>query len=85
MLISWAQLIQKMPNQNKPTRLFSILQLCIIDADSNIAPLAEIAPHILRLWKSRLTDKQIVQALRKEIDTTRYGIGYAVSILSKIS
>ncbi|KAG2135541.1 hypothetical protein BD769DRAFT_1627021 [Suillus cothurnatus] len=38
-------------------------------------PLADIAPHILRLWKSRLTDKQIVQALRKEIDTERYGIG----------
>jgi len=37
--------------------------------------LADIAPHILRLWKSRLTDKQIVQALRKEIDTERYGIG----------
>ncbi|KAG1832673.1 hypothetical protein EV424DRAFT_1342207 [Suillus variegatus] len=50
-----------MPNQNKPTHV--------------LAPLTDIAPHILRLWKSRLTDKQIVQALRKEIDTERYGIG----------
>ncbi|KAG2738584.1 hypothetical protein P692DRAFT_20758685, partial [Suillus brevipes Sb2] len=38
-------------------------------------PLDEIAPHILRLWKARQTDRQIVQELQKHIDTTRYGIG----------
>ncbi|KAG1874027.1 hypothetical protein C8R48DRAFT_769413 [Suillus tomentosus] len=41
-----------------------------------ISPLADIAPHILQLWKSRLMDKQIVQALRKKIDTKCYGIGF---------
>ncbi|KAG1730904.1 hypothetical protein EDB19DRAFT_1831878 [Suillus lakei] len=38
-------------------------------------PLVEITPHIFRLWKSHLTDKQIVQALQKEINTECYGIG----------
>ncbi|KAG1794742.1 hypothetical protein EV424DRAFT_1353768 [Suillus variegatus] len=38
-------------------------------------PLDEIAPHILRLWKARQTDQQIVQELQKHIDTNRYGIG----------
>ncbi|KAG2335575.1 hypothetical protein BDR05DRAFT_1006666 [Suillus weaverae] len=39
------------------------------------SPLDEIAPHILRLWKARQTNRQIVQELQKHIDTTRYGIG----------
>lgn len=43
--------------------------------NSNTAPLDEITPHILRFWKARLTDKAIVQELRKVIDTDRYGIG----------
>jgi hypothetical protein len=40
-----------------------------------VAPLEEITPHILRLWKARQTDKMIVENLRKVIDTSRYGIG----------
>ncbi|KAG1772923.1 hypothetical protein EV702DRAFT_1245552 [Suillus placidus] len=40
-----------------------------------LTPLDEITPHILRFWKARLTDKAIVQELRKVIDTDRYGIG----------
>ncbi|KAG2339322.1 hypothetical protein BDR05DRAFT_951239 [Suillus weaverae] len=39
-----------------------------------LPPLDEITPHILRFWKARLTDKAIVQELRKVIDTDRYGI-----------
>ncbi|KAG2159142.1 uncharacterized protein EDB93DRAFT_1284042 [Suillus bovinus] len=35
------------------------------------APLDDITPHILRLWKAR----QIIQELQKHIDTTHYGIG----------
>ncbi|KAJ8584139.1 hypothetical protein M405DRAFT_915675 [Rhizopogon salebrosus TDB-379] len=38
-------------------------------------PLEDIAPHILRLWKARQTDRDIVRALQKHIDTDRYGIG----------
>ncbi|KAG1835956.1 hypothetical protein DFJ58DRAFT_735324 [Suillus subalutaceus] len=38
-------------------------------------PLEVIAPHILRMWKARQTDHQIVLELQKHIDTTRYGIG----------
>ncbi|KAG2114133.1 hypothetical protein DEU56DRAFT_749025 [Suillus clintonianus] len=38
-------------------------------------PLDEIAPHILRLWKARLTDKQIVDGLQKHIDTEHFGLG----------
>ncbi|KAG2096301.1 uncharacterized protein F5147DRAFT_778350 [Suillus discolor] len=39
-------------------------------------PLDETAPHILRLWKARQNDRQIVRTLReKHIDTERYGIG----------
>ncbi|KAG1822254.1 hypothetical protein EV424DRAFT_1346626 [Suillus variegatus] len=37
-------------------------------------PLDEIAPHILRLWKARQNDRQIVQELQKHIDTMRYGL-----------
>jgi hypothetical protein len=40
-----------------------------------VAPLDIIAPDILHLWKARQTDKQILEYLRKHIDTTRYGIG----------
>ncbi|KIK91877.1 hypothetical protein PAXRUDRAFT_55494, partial [Paxillus rubicundulus Ve08.2h10] len=38
-------------------------------------PLDQIEPHIRRLWKARMTDKQIVQELCKHIDTNQYGIG----------
>ncbi|KAG0706907.1 hypothetical protein DFH29DRAFT_791726, partial [Suillus ampliporus] len=38
-------------------------------------PLDELAPHILRYWKTRLNDKEIVLALQKHFDTERYGIG----------
>ncbi|KAG1798669.1 uncharacterized protein HD556DRAFT_1440373 [Suillus plorans] len=40
-----------------------------------LLPLEEITPHVLRFWKARLTDKAIVEELRKVIDTDRYGIG----------
>jgi hypothetical protein len=40
-----------------------------------LAPLDELAPHILRYWKTRLNDKEIVLALQKHFDTKRYGIG----------
>jgi hypothetical protein len=67
-----------MPNQYKPTRmhlfLFNVSKLTI-----GLAPLDEIAPHILRLWKARQNDRQIVRTLReKHIDTERYGIGYVL-------
>ncbi|KAG2748533.1 hypothetical protein P692DRAFT_20874841 [Suillus brevipes Sb2] len=39
-------------------------------------PLELIAPHILRMWKARQTDHQIVLELQKHIDTSRYGIGH---------
>ncbi|KIK75106.1 hypothetical protein PAXRUDRAFT_173806, partial [Paxillus rubicundulus Ve08.2h10] len=38
-------------------------------------PLEQIEPHIRRLWKARLTDREIVQELQNCIDTTQYGIG----------
>ncbi|KAG1896356.1 uncharacterized protein F5891DRAFT_1130312 [Suillus fuscotomentosus] len=38
-------------------------------------PLDELTPHILRYWKTRLNDKEIVLALQKHFDTERYGIG----------
>ncbi|KAG2150988.1 uncharacterized protein EDB93DRAFT_1249488 [Suillus bovinus] len=38
-------------------------------------PLDELAPHILRYWKTRLNDKEIIQALQKHFNTERYGIG----------
>ncbi|KAG1721564.1 hypothetical protein EDB19DRAFT_1917237 [Suillus lakei] len=38
-------------------------------------PLDELAPHILRYWKTRLNDKEIVLALQKHFDMKRYGIG----------
>ncbi|KIM55944.1 hypothetical protein SCLCIDRAFT_29984 [Scleroderma citrinum Foug A] len=37
--------------------------------------LAQIEPHIRRLWKARLTDKEILAELRKHIDSDEYGIG----------
>ncbi|KIK37536.1 hypothetical protein CY34DRAFT_15632 [Suillus luteus UH-Slu-Lm8-n1] len=38
-------------------------------------PLDELAPHILRYWKTRLNDKEIVQVLQKHFNTECYGIG----------
>ncbi|KIK77492.1 hypothetical protein PAXRUDRAFT_166681, partial [Paxillus rubicundulus Ve08.2h10] len=38
-------------------------------------PLHLIEPHIRWLWKARLTDKDIVAELHKQIDTDMYGIG----------
>jgi len=29
----------------------------------------------MRMWRAQLTDKQIVEELRKRIDTNEYGIG----------
>ncbi|KAG1727663.1 uncharacterized protein EDB91DRAFT_1060983 [Suillus paluster] len=41
-----------------------------------LALLDEIAPHILRLWKTCQTDRNMVHILRqKHIDTEHYGIG----------
>lgn len=42
---------------------------------SLVAPLDEIAHHILRLWKARQTDRQIVEELQKHFDTSRFGLG----------
>lgn len=42
------------------------------------APLELIEPHIRRLWKVRLNDRQIVAELQKHIDTSQYGIGCVV-------
>ncbi|KAG1736064.1 hypothetical protein EDD22DRAFT_852297 [Suillus occidentalis] len=39
-------------------------------------PLEEIAPHILRYWKARKTDRKIVENLQNHFDTSRYGLGY---------
>ncbi|KAG2142390.1 hypothetical protein DEU56DRAFT_754729 [Suillus clintonianus] len=39
-------------------------------------PLEDIAPHILRYWKARQTDKKIVENLQDHFDTSRYGLGY---------
>ncbi|KAG2033434.1 hypothetical protein BDR03DRAFT_1014290 [Suillus americanus] len=38
-------------------------------------PLDELAPHILCYWKTRLNDKEIVQALQKHFNTEHYGFG----------
>ncbi|KAI6001834.1 hypothetical protein EDD15DRAFT_2192588 [Pisolithus albus] len=38
-------------------------------------PLDQIEPHIRRLWKARLTDKEILAEICKHIDTSVYGIG----------
>ncbi|KAI6037299.1 hypothetical protein BKA83DRAFT_4486298 [Pisolithus microcarpus] len=39
------------------------------------SPIEEIEPHIMRMWKARLNDRQIVEELCKLIDTNQYGIG----------
>ncbi|KAG1894209.1 uncharacterized protein F5891DRAFT_1195476 [Suillus fuscotomentosus] len=39
------------------------------------APLEVISPHIFQLWKTRQTDKQIVQNLWNHYDTSHYGLG----------
>ncbi|KAI5998323.1 hypothetical protein F5J12DRAFT_724905, partial [Pisolithus orientalis] len=39
------------------------------------APLDQIEPHIRRLWKACLTDKEIVSKIRKHINMSVYGIG----------
>jgi len=68
-----------MPNQHKPLRTYFFLMSLqwdsVYDSVWAVAPLDMIAPDILRLWKARQTDKQILEYLRKHIDTTRYGIG----------
>ncbi|KAG1906488.1 uncharacterized protein F5891DRAFT_1181899 [Suillus fuscotomentosus] len=38
-------------------------------------PLEVISLHIFRLWKTRQTNKQIVQNLWNHYDTSRYGLG----------
>ncbi|KAG2029121.1 hypothetical protein BDR03DRAFT_1018871 [Suillus americanus] len=55
-----------MPNQNKQTHTHL----------SMYSPLEEIAPHILRYWKARQTDRKIVENLQNHFDTSRYGLGY---------
>ena len=37
----------------------------------------------MRFWKARLTNKRIVEELRKHIDTNQYGIGYVLMHLTK--
>ncbi|KIK23170.1 hypothetical protein PISMIDRAFT_11080 [Pisolithus microcarpus 441] len=41
-------------------------------------PIQEIELHITRMWKARLNDRQIVEELRKLIDTNQYGIGSVI-------
>ncbi|KAG2359559.1 hypothetical protein BDR07DRAFT_1452328 [Suillus spraguei] len=53
-----------MPNQNKQTRTTSL------------SPLEEIAPHILRYWKARQTDRKIVENLQNHFNMSHYGQGY---------
>ncbi|KAJ8586859.1 hypothetical protein M405DRAFT_883041 [Rhizopogon salebrosus TDB-379] len=50
-----------------------------------LPPLDIIAPDILRLWKARQTDKQILEYLRKHIDTTRYGIGLTRLVETRVA
>jgi hypothetical protein len=71
-----------MPNQYNPTRKCNVKtclllyhRLTSIFNVATTAPLDELAPHILRYWKARLNDKEIVRALQKHFDTDRYGIG----------
>lgn len=64
-----------MPNQWKLTRKWTFFSDVSLTNIVLVAPLEEITPHILRLWKARQTDKMIVENLRKVIDTSRYGIG----------
>lgn len=52
--------------------------------DTFLAPLDEITPHILHLWKTRQTDRNIVWILwEKHVDTERYGIGYVLDLCYK--
>jgi hypothetical protein len=47
----------------------------LLTPNIKLAPLDIIQPHILRLWKARQTDKQIVAELQKHFDTEHYGLG----------
>jgi hypothetical protein len=51
----------------------------LLTPNIKLAPLDIIEPHILRLWKARQTDKQIVAELQKHFDTSRYGLGLVLS------
>ncbi|KAG6369125.1 hypothetical protein JVT61DRAFT_1455 [Boletus reticuloceps] len=67
-----------MPNQWKPTRESERVQAWhawLKLTGVCLAPLEQIEPHIRRLWATRQTDRQIVTALQKVIDTDQYGIG----------
>jgi hypothetical protein len=48
------------------------------------APLDELAPHILRYWKTRLNDKEIVQALQKHFNTEHCGIGCVYDLIAYV-
>ncbi|KAI6105017.1 hypothetical protein EV401DRAFT_1893017 [Pisolithus croceorrhizus] len=41
----------------------------------NTPPLDQIELHIIRMWKARRTDMEILQEVQKHIDTNQYGIG----------
>lgn len=40
-----------------------------------LAPLELIEPLIKKFWEARLNDRQILEALHKNIDMETYGIG----------
>jgi hypothetical protein len=47
-----------------------------VSAQSSLAPIEHIAPHILRYWKMHKTDVEILQLLHTEhIDLELYGFG----------
>ncbi|KAI6011252.1 hypothetical protein BKA83DRAFT_4502818 [Pisolithus microcarpus] len=48
--------------------------VCPMNQYKPTSPLDQIEPHIRRLWKARLTDKEIIAEVRKHIDMSVYGI-----------
>lgn len=70
----------KMPNQHKPTHelSFYLCSTMIWFIDVNLlmeAPLDELAPHIWRYWRHRITRVEMVPILlNKHIDTEVYGL-----------
>ncbi|KAG1906761.1 uncharacterized protein F5891DRAFT_975487 [Suillus fuscotomentosus] len=52
-----------------------LLQCYSLILKFNVAPLDELAPHILHYWKTCLNNKEIIQALQKHFNTEHYGIG----------
>ena len=77
--LRWTQLTPqapsrlKMPNQWKPNRKSSMQK--VLTLTCVLAPLELIEPLIKKFWEARLNDRQILEALHKNIDMETYGIG----------